>query len=906
MPAAIGVPAGVLRRALAHPLCWTLALLASIALLIASAVPPVHQAAIDRAAIRAEQGRAWLAPVPQPRSRLYRVWGADVGRAASAALLLLEDGVPQALGDASHESIRTVGGGRYSHWGNDLYFSTADGSDPRSSGREYSVRVPARMRDRWLVLAVLLAAGATIGMAVWVRQRPQASSTVRRTSALAAGAATVLLVLQAATLWVPLAREQTASLAPSPDRPVAIELDAGALHRLLRVRSGSVEVRVAGQALAALPAGDAGDSGLRVAGGMVVMPVPAAATVVIGSDWRVAPRVLAATAVLLLLALLWTAIASRTSSPRGAVALLAWADPRAWRERWAVAFALTGGLASAALLWAFWRTGASGHLGAAALLPVSDALGYFQCALLAGEPSARAAAGGALADPAHYAMQAEWCSRRTAWPLSLLSLLWLSGWRAGLALLLQAILIGLALGLAVRAAWQAFGAAAAAALAAVGLLFAAAWATGTFMTEVYGMAAGLCGAALLLRHAVQRDPVALAAGLALLSLALTARAGALFVLPLLLVWGYLGLCPPGRWRAPAAAALVIGALLVGPALQWLGALHYMGEVTNTGGNFAASLYGLSTGSRDWAQAYRDFAPLFAARPESEVFAHIQQRAIENIVSQPAVFMESLRVAGTGFLRQPFALTDGLAASSVPALFMWLGVVYALMRVRERAFSLLLVVFAGESLAAPLIVDSGGARVFAATFWVRPLLAGVGLLALVSLVSRLQGRPAPQAAASVQSPPWSAHALAALLLAIAVLPLLAPAGTLRPSTTPVSAPCRAGETPLALRPGRESMAVTIGAPWQAPLQGALVVGPDRVEQHSAWRGSWWAGNVGPLPTGRSLLVAVDAHTASRGRVFALFVDAPLQPDADGVLRLCVGASTGRPLGDLGLHPAAPPP
>ena len=902
MPAALGVPAGVLRRALAHPLCWTLALLASIALLVASAVPPVHQAAIDRAAIRAEQGRAWLAPVSQPRSRLYRVWGADVGRAASGPLLLLEDGVPQPLGDASHESIRSAGGGRYSHWGNDLYFSTADGSDPRSSGREYSVQVAAQMRDRWLILAVLLAAGATIGMALWRRQRPQASPTVRRTSALAAGAAIVLLVLQAATLWVPLAREQTASLAPSPDRPVAIELDAGALHPLLRVRSGSVEVRVAGQALTALSAGDARDSGVRVAGGMVVMPAPAAATVVITSDWQVAPRVITVTAVLLLLALLWTAIASRTSSARGAVALLAWAGPRAWRERWAVAFALAGGLASAALLWAFWRTGASGHLGAAALLPVSDALGYFQCALLAGEP----AAGSAVADPAHYAIPAEWCSRRTVWPLSLLSLLWLAGWRAGLALLLQAILIGVTLGLAVRAAWQAFGVAAAAVLAAVGLLFAAAWATGTFMTEVYGMAAGLCGAALLLRHAVQRDPIALAVGLALLSLALTARAGALFVLPLLLAWGYLGLCPPGRWRAPAAAALVIAALLVGPALQWLGAMHYMGEVTNTGGNFATSLYGLSTGSRDWAQAYRDFAPLFAARPESEVFAHIQQRAIENIVSQPAVFLESLRAAGTGFLRQPFALTDDLAASSVPALLMWLGVVYALIRVRERAFSLLLVVFAGECLAAPLIVDSGGARVFAATFWVRPLLAGVGLLALVSLVSRLQGRPAPRAAASVQSPPWSAHALAALLLAIVVLPLLAPAGALRPSTTPVSASCPAGETPVALRPGRESMAVTIGGPWQAPLQGALVIGPDRVEQHSTWRGSWWAGNVGPLPAGRSLLVAVDARAASRGRLFALFVDVPLQPDADGLLRLCVGASTGRPLGDLGLHPAAPPP
>ena len=32
-----------------------------------------------------------------------------------------------------------VGGGRFSHWGDQLYFSTSDGSDPRGNGRIYEV-----------------------------------------------------------------------------------------------------------------------------------------------------------------------------------------------------------------------------------------------------------------------------------------------------------------------------------------------------------------------------------------------------------------------------------------------------------------------------------------------------------------------------------------------------------------------------------------------------------------------------------------------------------------------------------------------------------------------------------------------------------------------------------------------
>jgi O-methyltransferase len=55
---------------------------------------------------------------------------------------LLEDGVLLGPSHADHRDIREIGQGRYSHWGEMLYFSTADNSDPRTNGRRYALWLP--------------------------------------------------------------------------------------------------------------------------------------------------------------------------------------------------------------------------------------------------------------------------------------------------------------------------------------------------------------------------------------------------------------------------------------------------------------------------------------------------------------------------------------------------------------------------------------------------------------------------------------------------------------------------------------------------------------------------------------------------------------------------------------------
>jgi len=54
---------------------------------------------------------------------------------------LFEDDVELGPRGAAHSSIRSAGAGAFSHWGETLYFSTSDGSDPRSNGRTYVLRI---------------------------------------------------------------------------------------------------------------------------------------------------------------------------------------------------------------------------------------------------------------------------------------------------------------------------------------------------------------------------------------------------------------------------------------------------------------------------------------------------------------------------------------------------------------------------------------------------------------------------------------------------------------------------------------------------------------------------------------------------------------------------------------------
>lgn len=55
----------------------------------------------------------------------------------ASGLKLFEDGVPLGPAHSQHAHISEFGGGRFSHWGGSLLFSSSDNSDPRANGRCY-------------------------------------------------------------------------------------------------------------------------------------------------------------------------------------------------------------------------------------------------------------------------------------------------------------------------------------------------------------------------------------------------------------------------------------------------------------------------------------------------------------------------------------------------------------------------------------------------------------------------------------------------------------------------------------------------------------------------------------------------------------------------------------------------
>jgi hypothetical protein len=68
----------------------------------------------------------------------------DTMESAASELKLFEDDKLLEPGHAQHEAIRRAGKGRFSHWGNQIYMSSADNSDPRTNGRVYKIIYPVR------------------------------------------------------------------------------------------------------------------------------------------------------------------------------------------------------------------------------------------------------------------------------------------------------------------------------------------------------------------------------------------------------------------------------------------------------------------------------------------------------------------------------------------------------------------------------------------------------------------------------------------------------------------------------------------------------------------------------------------------------------------------------------------
>jgi len=113
-------------------------------------VAPLLECRLDPEAILAHGGYSWAVKT----SDLFED-GDTVARPHRSSLHVFENGVPLGPAHSDHASIRELGGGRFSHWGEWLYFSSSENLPPNRNACSYALRgsaAPQSGGNLWLAI----------------------------------------------------------------------------------------------------------------------------------------------------------------------------------------------------------------------------------------------------------------------------------------------------------------------------------------------------------------------------------------------------------------------------------------------------------------------------------------------------------------------------------------------------------------------------------------------------------------------------------------------------------------------------------------------------------------------------------------------------------------------------------
>ncbi len=547
-------------------------------------------------------------------------------------------------------------------------------------------------------------------------------------------------------------------------------------------------------------------------------------------------------------------------------------SPRSHTRRVAALAGALGAVVCTAAVIYGWYAGDTSitGLGVARFLPVSDALGYHICATWI-------AAGSSL-DTSPIADV--WCSRRVLYPAMLASLFSFTAWNSQLALVAQGALVGVAVAMFSLAASAVAGPVAALVVAVLLFLYAWEFVLGLFMTEVLGFTLSLCGLTLLLGFCKTKQSWHLFAGILLVSVGLAARAGALLLLPIFPVWAFLSFSGASALDRTKYFFIALLGALAGPLIQ-LSMVSLLGaDASNTGGNFSASLYGLSTGSRDWSQAYRDFDALFK-QSEADAFREVYKIAWHNIVDRPGIFIEALAEAGRLYFKTLFTFIANPRYNELLTLLAGLGAIRCILDAQFPVARLIIALAFAEILSAPLIIDSGGLRVFAVTVAVRILLCALGLQWLLQLVSRaLSGERSASLEMSGAAPSLSVAVATGAFILILIFSPATPLAEIGQLKRVAGLGCPAGSKEIVARLANESQSLAI-------VEGNSIVEsfdpfritPQRLRNDSRLKGTWFGDDFLRLSPPFTIVRAVDLSDPSAFNVKPLFFRGVLNYQSD---------------------------
>jgi hypothetical protein len=267
---------------------------------------------------------------------------------------------------------------------------------------------------------------------------------------------------------------------------------------------------------------------------------------------------------------------------------------------------------------------------------------------------------------------------------------------------------------------------------------------GTALTENLGVALGCLGFALLWRGGWKGKLWDMLPGLLLLTLALAARAGAFFVLPLLVVatgWILRG----AKRYSTRIALLALAAVGLGFLLNMLLFLTLASPNSVPFSNFPYVVYDMAVGGKGWTQVRVDH-PEVNNLVEPEVSRKIMQLALDEIRRNPAnlvsgvlkayrVFLATNKNSIFGFFggdKQSVALVGRILLLILSAL----GLGFSLFKRKEPGYLLLVMGAGGILLSVPFVPpwEADSMRAYAATM---PFLAALPAVAVYFFISKVK-------------------------------------------------------------------------------------------------------------------------------------------------------------------------
>lgn len=503
-----------------------------------------------------------------------------------------------------------------------------------------------------------------------------------------------------------------------------------------------------------------------------------------------------------------------------------------------------------------WSNGGTQDVSATGgVLPYSDAIGYF-------EGAERLLYDGYLT---------QWTERRPLNAAFFAARLLFAGENFYGALAMQAGLAAAALFLATSAVFQTHGKVTALIFFAVCFSFVSSCLHRT-LSEPLGISLGLLAFTLQWSGLANKSLMQYASGIFVLSLALLARAGAMFMLPASVLFATFFFF--SNWRGRCIAFIASIAAIGGAWLLNNGIIQLYGT---SGGallsNFSYVIYGLSQGGASWSQALTDFPQLNGAE-ESQIAKFLYERTIESVLAKPSLlflglaksFLQSIVIFPAHVFRllvdgsdggSPWSLTHAIISIAVALPVLVLGalkIAQSQWRNLDRFHIFLIVQLLGFIVSLPFFYLDGGIRLTAATF---PITAVTIALALSILT------PFPPIKAAIfvtQKIAIAAFAIASFVV-IASLSVSKLNYLIRPTSPLVAEQCGPGEEEIQMRIGRGSANINILDNFHQPsfapnIRKADFSIPESNENKQEWR---------TIPTPSTILMGFDLKSHSLRQV-----------------------------------------